>query len=102
MSVINLKKLRLLKKLKEKNPSQVYEATVTKIKPYNVFFEVKDFYFEGSLHLSELNDDFYIYDSDSDQLVGDRTGRTFAYGDKIKVSIQKINLPLLEIQWKLH
>ena len=102
VSVINLKKLRLLKKMKEKNPTQVYEATVTKIKPYNIFFEVKDFYFEGSLHLSELNDDFYIYNSDSDELVGDRTGRTFAYGDKIKVSIQKINLPFLEVQWKLH
>lgn len=101
MSVVNLKKLRLLKKLYQKEPNRTYTAVVTKIKPYYLFFEISDFFFEGSLHLSELDDDFYVYDPDKIALKGSHTKRFFMAGDKIEIKIKKINFLFLEIEWSL-
>ena len=40
MSVVVLKKLRLLKKYKDSDSQRVYTATVTKVKPFGIHFEV--------------------------------------------------------------
>jgi ribonuclease R len=102
MAVLNLKKLRLLKRFHLENSKRLYPAIITKIKPYFLFFELKELAFEGSLHLSELNDDFYLYHLDELKLVGQHTRRSFQAGDEIGLMIQKVDLSFLEAQWKIQ
>ncbi|WP_272976136.1 ribonuclease R [Deinococcus geothermalis] len=46
---------------------------------------------EGKLHISNLDDDYYIYLEDAQMLRGRSGGRTFRLGDPITVTISQVN-----------
>ena len=100
-SVNYIKKLRLLEKIFKDDPNKIYEAVINKVKPYTFNFEIKEFFMEGSIHISEIYDDFYIYNPERITLEGRRTKRTFAYGDELRVKIDRIDMLFLKIQWKI-
>ncbi len=100
-SVVLLKKLRLLQSIHEKEPDRQYEAVVTKIKNFGVYFEVLEFMLESFLHVSDLEDDYYIYDDQKQQLRGRRSGASFFSGDKITVMLSNLNFITRESTWNL-
>lgn len=102
MHVKQLKKLRLLKDYFENDPHRYYNAVVTKIKPFGLFFEVQDLMLEGFLHISELGSDFFIFNPRSNCLSGDRTGVRFDLGDALVVRPCTIDLILMETTWELE
>lgn len=100
-SVIHLKKLRLIKKIFKANPKTPFSAFITKIKPYGIHFELSDFFLEGSLHLSDMDEDYFIYDDERLVLEGRHTHKQYHYGKKIQVRLIKIDLIHLETRWQL-
>ncbi|GAA5512666.1 ribonuclease R [Deinococcus carri] len=46
---------------------------------------------EGKLHISNLDDDYYIYLEDAQMLRGRSNGRTFRLGDALNVTISQVN-----------
>lgn len=102
MSVKTLKKLRLLKRYQEEDPNRSFAAIITKIKPFGVYFELQEMLFEGFLHISELHNDYFIFDEKSCQLFGRHTGITYRLGHLIELNILKIDLILLEVKWDLY
>jgi ribonuclease R len=101
-NVTYLKKLRLLAKLFQEDPERRYKVIINRIKPYNIYFELLDIFLEGSIHISEIHDDFYIYNQKQMSLQGQRTKRKFSYGDEIWVKIEKIDLLLFKIKWEIE
>jgi ribonuclease R len=101
MSVVILKKMRLLKTQTEKEPKKVFPAIVTKLKPFGMFFEIVELMLEGFLHISEIGHDYWIYHESSGTLEGERTGKSFASGDKIAVRVKSIDLITCEAVWQL-
>lgn len=101
MSVKTLKKLRLLQKYYKNDPQHEFVAIVTKIKPFGLFFEVQELMFEGFLHISELENDYFIYDEKNGVLFGRSSGKTHRSGETIKVRLTHIDLILLEAGWSL-
>jgi len=100
-SVVLLKKLRLLQSIHEKEPERQYEAVVTKIKNFGVYFEVLEFMLESFLHVSDLSDDYYVYDDQKQQLRGRRSGSSFFSGDKMTVMLADLNFITRESSWNL-
>ncbi|MGE3533918.1 MAG: ribonuclease R [Parachlamydiales bacterium] len=100
-SVKNLKKLRLLRHYLNENPYQEHTALITRIKPFGVYFELENLGLEGFLHISELEDDYFLHDPVRNILVGKSTGKTHALGEKIKVIITQVDLILQETKWML-
>jgi len=101
MNVLGLKKLRLLKIYQKEDPRRVYNATVNKVKPFGIFFTVAPIQAEGFLHISDLKDDYYDYQSREQALVGKNSGRSFKMGDKLDVLLEEIDLILMESKWAL-
>lgn len=101
MSVVILKKMRLLKSLLEKDPKKIFPAIVTKIKHFGLYFEIVELMLEGFLHISEIGSDYWIYMESSGKLVGDRSGRSFASGDKVFVKAKSIDLITCEATWMI-
>jgi ribonuclease R len=97
--VVLLKKLRLLNTIHEKEPLKQYEAIVTRVKNFGLTFEVIDFMLEGFLHVSELEDDYYVYEDASVRLRGVHSGVSYCSGDKITVMLKDVNFIVLESQW---
>lgn len=100
-SVVLLKKLRLLASCKEKDPKHQYEAVVTRVKNFGIIFEVIDFLLESYLHVSELENDYYVYEDATMILRGKHSGGTFHAGDKINVMLKEVDFITLESKWNL-
>ena len=98
-NVTLLKKLRLLKQMVDEDPGQQFEAVVTKVRNFGIYFEVDGLMLEGFLHVSELDDDYYRFDEKSGKLKGSYTGITFFAGDRFPVISKEIDLILLEAKW---
>jgi len=100
-SVVLLKKLRLLEAMHKKDRKRQYAAVVTKVKNFGIYFEVLELMLESFLHVSELEDDYYVYNEDKGELVGRRMGSAFFSGDKITVALSELNFITRESKWNL-
>jgi ribonuclease R len=102
MSVKTLKKLRLLKRYFEEDPTKVYESSITKVKPFGIYFEISPYQLEGFLHISELENDYFIFDPRQNALVGEKTRKRHGVGDKIEVMLSSVDFIMQESKWHLQ
>lgn len=100
-SVKLLKKLRLLNAFLKEDPMRAYDAIITRIKPFGVYFEMKELMLEGFLHISELEDDYFVFIQERNILRGRSSGKTHAVGDHLKVNLLSVNLVVQETKWAL-
>jgi ribonuclease R len=100
-SVKLLKKMRLANTYFTEDPLRIYPATITRVKPFALFFEVPMFDLESSLHVSEIGNDFYEYNPNKLSFRGVHTGQTFIAGQTIFVQIKTLDFILQETKWVL-
>lgn len=100
-SVVLLKKLRLIHTYHQKEPGKLYEAVVTRVKPFGIFFEVLDYMMESYLHVSLLESDYFVFDDKQNKLNGTRTGLSYVSGDKLTVRLKEVDFILKDCQWHL-
>ena len=100
-SVMFLKKLRLIDAICKKDSERSFEAIITKVKPHGIYFDVMEFMIEGFLHISELGNDYYIFDEKAHMLYGKYEGGTFIVGEKTFVIKDRIDLVTQEATWTL-
>lgn len=96
-----LKKLRLLKIWQKADPTRQYEAVITRVKPFGIYFEILDLMLESFLHISELENDYFVYDEARGELKGRHLGYVHTSGKKIFVLLKEINFITCETIWSL-
>ncbi|MBS0654631.1 MAG: RNB domain-containing ribonuclease, partial [Verrucomicrobia bacterium] len=99
--VSHLKKLRLLDAYCTKEKYRQFEAVVTRIKPFGVYFDVLELMLEGFLHISELDDDFFDFREEEMTLVGRYQGIRYKAGDRLLVMMRHVDLIQRECSWQL-
>lgn len=87
-----LKKLEFLQlQLTEKNP-QIFRAVVIEVRNYGLLIELPDVLLTGLVHISSLQDDFYVFDGARRRLMGRQSKRLLAVGDILKVVVARIDI----------
>ena len=71
---------------------QVYEGIVSGVTGFGLFIELVNIYVEGLVHISALPADYYHFDPVSHSLSGERSGRKYFLGDRIKIEVLKVNV----------
>lgn len=74
-----------------------FNAKVVTITPYGLKVRLKDFFVEGSLHVSYMTDDYYQFNEHLMKLVGRHTKRSFTIGKELKVRIDRVDMEEREI-----
>lgn len=64
-----------------------FEGTISGIIPIGFFVELDEFYVEGLVHVSTLDDDYYEIDDTGTAMIGRNKGRRFMIGDRTKVVV---------------
>ncbi|MBI5273346.1 MAG: VacB/RNase II family 3'-5' exoribonuclease [Chlamydiia bacterium] len=100
-SVTLLKKLRLAGTYFAEDPTRVYQAIITRIKPFALFFEIPLFDLEASLHISKIGNDYYEFNPKTMTFRGSRSGKTFAAGQTLYVRLDKILYTLQQSEWSI-
>jgi len=100
-SVVLLKKLRLLGEMHKQEKYKQYDAVVTGVKQFGFSFEVIDYMLESFFHVSELDNDYFVYEEAGVKLRGRHTGRVYTAGERITVMLRDVDLLRLEAKWSL-
>ena len=78
-----------------------FGGVIAAVTSFGLFVELVDLYIEGLVHISALPGDYYNYDAAKQRLVGERSGRSFALGGKIKVQVARVDLDDKKIDLEL-
>ncbi len=74
-----------------------YKGIISAVSSYGVKVQLKDFFVEGSLHVSSMTDDYYKLDERSYRLVGRRTKKSFTIGTEVNVRVEHVDIEEREI-----
>ncbi|MDR9499329.1 MAG: ribonuclease R [Hydrogenovibrio sp.] len=69
-----------------------YEGVVASATNFGLFVELLPLYVEGLVHITELGEDYFHYDASRHCLKGERTGKVYRIGDRVKVQVAQVNL----------
>jgi ribonuclease R len=76
----------------------VFDGTVSGVKDFGLFVQLDEFLVDGMIHISELMDDYYAYDERRHRLVGERTGRTWRLGDRMRVHLVRVDVEEMRME----
>ena len=78
-----------------------FEGVVTSVTSFGLFITLTDLYIDGLVHISNVGDDYFVYDEKQQQLIGKDKGNLFGLGDLVKVKVAGVNMDLLQIDFEL-
>jgi len=65
---------------------EVFEGVISGITSWGIYVELPNT-IEGMVRVSDMDDDFYIYDEERYQMIGEHTKKTYKLGQKVKVEV---------------
>jgi ribonuclease R len=95
-----LVKLRLLTYLSERLGMEL-EVVITGVADYGFFGQAEELPVEGLVHVSTLTEDYYYYEEATHTLTGRRSGRTYRLGDKVRVSVVRVDLQRRQLDFRV-
>ncbi|MBW7900275.1 MAG: ribonuclease R [Rhodocyclaceae bacterium] len=78
-----------------------FDGTISAVVPFGVFVALDSVYVEGLVHVSELGEDYFQYDNVKHQMLGERSGRRYRLGDRLRVKLVKADLETGRIDFVL-
>ena len=79
----------------------IYEGVISGVTAYGFYVELTNTV-EGLVRAANLDDDYYIYDQEHYQLVGEMTGRTFSIGQSVSVVVVDADTLTKQIEFLLY
>lgn len=77
-----------------------YEGIISSVTGFGFFVELPNT-IEGLVHITDLTDDYYIYDEKTLMLIGERTKKQYKISDKVKVRVARCNKEEKTIDFEL-
>ncbi len=74
-----------------------FAGTINSVTKWGIFVTLDDNYCEGMVSLKDIGGDHYRFDPVKYEVRGQRTGRTFRIGDKVRVEITEVNMQRREV-----
>lgn len=78
-----------------------FGGVVAAVTSFGLFVELEDLYIEGLVHITALPSDYYNFDASHQRLVGERSGRSFALGSRVRVQVARVDLDDKKIDLEL-
>ena len=76
-----------------------YEGMVSSVTSFGMFVEL-DNTVEGLIRFENLGDEYFEYDEEHKQLIGEKTGTTYKIGDRIKIKVINANKETRQIDFE--
>ena len=78
-----------------------FDGVVSAVTSFGLFVELVDIYIEGLVHITALPGDYYNFDAAHQRLIGERSGRCFQLGGKVRVQVARVDLDDKKIDLEL-
>ncbi|OON96850.1 MAG: ribonuclease R [Epulopiscium sp. Nele67-Bin005] len=93
---IKMKKVEFM----EDKVGRIFTGTISGITSWGIYVELPNT-IEGLVHVSEMNDDYYVFDEANYRFVGERTHKIYQLGDTVEVKLIKADKALRTIDFRI-
>jgi ribonuclease R len=77
-----------------------FEGVISAVTSFGVFVELNDIYIEGLVHVTSLPKDYYHFDPVGHRMSGERSGRVYRLGDRLRVKAARVDLDERKIDFE--
>ena len=84
----------------ESRIGEEYEGIVSSITSFGMFVELENT-IQGLIRFDDLGDEYFIYDEDRKQLIGEHSNKVYKIGDKVKIRVKKASKILRQIDFEV-
>jgi len=78
-----------------------YDGVVTGVTNFGVFVQLVDLQIDGLVHVTSLLNDYYHFEQREMCLVGERTGTRYGLGDRLRVTVARVDMESKRIDFRL-
>jgi ribonuclease R len=91
------------KKLKfmEQRVGEDFDGLIVSVTKFGLFVELTELFIEGLVPLTSLADDNYSFHDNTRQIIGSRTKKIYAIGDKVRVLVDRIDHAQRKVQFSI-
>jgi ribonuclease R len=79
-----------------------FDGVIASVTNFGFFVRLTEFHIDGLVHISNLQQDYYIYDEVKQHLIGERMGKVYRLGDQLRVTVASVNLDDRKIDFVLE
>ena len=83
----DLKKVEFM----ERHLGDDFVGTIGGVAAFGFFVLLDQYFVEGLVHVSSLNDDYYEFYEDQYAVIGRRSGQQYRLGDRVQVQVARVN-----------
>ncbi|BGI51038.1 MAG: ribonuclease R [Arsenophonus endosymbiont of Ceratovacuna japonica] len=85
----------------QKQVGNIFSGIITSVTNFGIFVRLKDFFIDGLVHISSINNDYYYYDNIRQRLIGQSSGIIYRLGDKVKIRVEAVHMDECKIDFSL-
>src|SRR6478672_7110893 len=74
-----------------------FDGYITGVAAFGLFVELADHFVEGMVHVSTMADDYYRFLDKAHLLKGEKSGRIYRLGDKVRVQVIRVDMERRQI-----
>jgi len=78
-------------KFMERRIGEDFEGLIVSVTKFGLFVELTDLFVEGLVPINTLEDDHYIYHENTRQIIGQRSLRTYSFGNRVRVLLDRVD-----------
>ncbi len=78
-----------------------FDGVISGVMDKGIFVDLKNIHCEGMVRVSDLNDDYYVYDEKRHALVGRSNGKIYQLGKEIRVKVVRTDIEQRQIDLQL-
>jgi ribonuclease R len=80
---------------------ETFDGVISGVTGFGLFVALDGIYVEGLVHISELPSDYFHFDPGKHMLLGERTGKRYRLGDRLRVKVARVDLETSKIDFVL-
>lgn len=80
---------------------ECFDGVISSVTGFGLFVALDNVYVEGLVHISELPSDYFHFDATKHVLLGERSGKQYRLGDRLRVKLVRVDLETSKIDFVL-
>lgn len=80
---------------------ETFAGTISSVTSFGIFVALDEVYVEGLVHISDLGQDYFKYDKDRHQIVGERTRKKYQLADRVNIKVVRVDIETSKIDFTL-
>jgi ribonuclease R len=81
--------------------NEEFDGVISAVVSFGVFVALNEVFVEGLVHVTELGQDYFHFDAARHQMLGERTGKRFRLGDKVRIRVVQVDIESARIDFAL-